>query len=89
MPKRPRHWYYRFNWHPLVPAAVLAFFVFRVATAGFSTSRTVGLITAGLWFVLAVLDRLPGHRLSNWVDHGNEKDPEEPEPRRGLADPRG
>jgi hypothetical protein len=66
--RRPRHWYYRVFWHPRVAAVPFAFFVYRVATAGFTTTRTIGLVVTTVGFLLAVLDRLPGHRLANWLD---------------------
>jgi hypothetical protein len=62
MSQRPRSRYYGFSGHPLLAAIPLAYFIYRVATAGFSTMRTIGLVTVGLWFAVAVLERLRARR---------------------------
>lgn len=57
-----RPWSHRLVWNPLLPAALLAYFVLRISRSGFSTMLIFGLVTVGLWFVLAVLAWLRGHR---------------------------
>jgi hypothetical protein len=69
---RDRSWLQRMNWHPLVAALPFGFFVFRVFTAGFTATRTIGLCVVTLWFAMAVIDRATGHRLTDWLRREDE-----------------
>src|SRR5688572_1434763 len=61
---RPRSRFLPFSRHPLIAAIPLAYFIYRIATAGLSTMRTIGLVTVGLWFAVALLEWLRGRRTS-------------------------
>lgn len=62
----------RFLWNPLLPMAMLAWFVYRTTTVGSNALRIGGLIIGGIWFGLAAYDWASGGRFRAFV-YGDEE----------------
>jgi hypothetical protein len=77
MSARDRPWLRRWNWNLLLTTIPLAYFVVRVSLSGFTTLRTIGLCSTAFWFAVVVIDRMLGHRISDWI-YSDDEDPGAP-----------
>ncbi len=74
--KPPRSKWDRWNWHPVVPALLLGWWLFRIQNAGWDWGwlGIVGTVVFSIWLLLAVSDKLTGGRVVDWMNSPDDDD---------------